>query len=430
MPVVALIGTQWGDEGKGKITDLLAERMDVVVRCTGGDNAGHTLVVDGETYKLRLTPSGILYPHVVPVIGNGVVLNPRVLVEELDMLESRGVDTSRLKISANAHLVMPYHLEIDKLSERFLGKYQLGTTKKGIGPTYADKMMRTGVRVQDIFDAKIFGQKVEAALKDKNQILAKIYGRLSLEPDEILDEYLGYADRLAGFVADTGLLIHEAVAGSQSVLLEGAQGTLLDLDHGSYPFVTSSNPVASGMCTGAGIGPLALDEIIGITKAYNTRVGTGPFPTELDDATAEHLSKVGAEIGTVTGRARRTGWFDAVLLRYAARLNSLSSLALTKIDVLSGLNPVRVCVAYEHDGVRYDEVPYHQSVFHKVTPVYEELEGWDDDISDATEFAALPAAAQNYVRFIEEACGVEVGIVSVGPGRDQTLRLSQVSERA
>jgi adenylosuccinate synthase len=422
VPGVALIGTQWGDEGKGKLTDLFAETMDVVVRCTGGDNAGHTIVVAGETYKLRLVPSGILYPHITPVIGNGVVVNPETLLAELDGLTDRGVDVSRLRISGNAHLVMPYHTEIDKLAERFLGRNKLGTTHKGIGPTYADKAMRTGIRVQDLFDPKILRQKVEAALRDKNQLLTKVYGRLPIDVDSVLDRYLAVADRVEALVGDTSLLIHEALVAGRDVLFEGAQGTLLDLDHGTYPYVTSSNPVAGGVCTGAGVGPKALDQIIGITKAYVTRVGTGPFPTELDDAVGEELGRRGHEFGTVTGRKRRCGWFDAVLLRYAVRLNSLTSIALTKLDVLSSFDTVRICVGYEHDGVRYAEVPYHQSVFHKVTPVYEDLPGWQQDITGITDFAGLPVEAQAYVRRIEELAGVPVDVVSVGPAREQTLK--------
>lgn len=421
MPGTATIGAQWGDEGKGKLTDLLAEHMDVVVRCTGGDNAGHTLVVDGETYKLRLTPSGILYPHITPVVGNGVVINPQVLLAELDDLTSRGIDVSRLRISADAHFVMPYHQEIDKVTERFLGKNNLGTTKRGIGPAYADKAMRTGIRVQDLFDTKLFHEKVEAALKDKNQVLAKVYGRLPVEPDAVIEQYLGYADRLAPLVADTSLLINTALADGRAVLFEGAQGTLLDLDHGTYPYVTSSNPIASGILTGAGVGPKALDRIIGITKAYVTRVGTGPFPTELFDDDGETLGRVGAEFGTVTARKRRCGWFDAVLLRYAVRLNSLTEIALTKLDVLGAFDTIRLCVGYRHGDDVYDEVPYHQSVFHKVEPVYEEWPGWGCDISDARTFADLPDAAQRYVRRIEELAGVPVRIVSVGPGREQTI---------
>ncbi len=421
MPAIAILGTQWGDEGKGKLTDLLSEQMDVVVRCTGGDNAGHTLVVGDETYKLRLTPSGILYDHIRPVIGNGVVVNPKVLIEELEMLEGRGIDTSRLRISGNAHLVMPYHLEIDKVSERFLGKYQLGTTKKGIGPTYADKAMRTGIRMQDIFDARIFRKKVDAALKDKNQILTKIYNRLPLDLDEIMDEYLGYAARLSNMVGDTALLLHRQLEAGHNVLLEGAQGALLDLDHGTYPFVTSSNPVASGMCTGAGLGPRAISSIIGITKAYSTRVGTGPFPTELEDDVGAYLGSKGAEVGTVTGRSRRCGWFDGVLFKYSARLNTLSSIALTKLDVLSGLPTIKVCTSYEYLGERYDEIPFHQSIVHRAVPVYETLSGWDEEISDVREFRDLPRAAQDYVSFIEELGGVPVELISVGPERDQTL---------
>ncbi len=430
MPGTALIGTQWGDEGKGKMTDILAESSDVVVRCTGGDNAGHTIVVGGQTYKLRLLPSGILYGHVTPVIGNGVVLNPKVLLEEIDAIEAQGLDASRLRISGNAHLIMPFHLEFDKVMERFLGRQQLGTTKKGIGPAYADKAMRTGIRVQDILDAKIFRKKVEAALRDKNQVLTKIYGRLAFEEDAIVDEYLAYAERLAPMVGDTSLYIAQALVDGKNVLFEGAQGTLLDLDHGTYPFVTSSNPIASGMATGAGVGPRAFDKIIGITKAYVTRVGSGPFPTELHDEAGEQLSRVGAEFGTVTGRKRRCGWFDAVLLRYAVRLNTLTTIALTKLDVLSGFDRIKICVGYEISNPQagqtttVTEMPFHQTDFHNVSPIYEELPGWQTDISDVRKFDQLPERAQAYIRYIEDACHVPVSLVSVGPGREQILQVS------
>ena len=421
MPGTALIGTQWGDEGKGKLTDLLADEMNMVVRCTGGDNAGHTIVVDGETYKLRLVPSGVLYDHITPVIGNGVVVNPAVLLEEVDGLAARGVDVSRLLVSGSAHLVMPYHLEIDKVTERFLGRMQLGTTKKGIGPTYADKATRVGIRVQDVLDEKIFRQKVEAALREKNQILAKIYGRLPVEGDDVVEEYLEYGERLRPYVGDTVGTVHRALEAGEHVLFEGAQATMLDVDHGTYPFVTSSNPVASGMCTGAGVGPRALERIIGVAKAYVTRVGTGPFPTELDDEAGATMQRVGVEYGTVTGRERRCGWFDAVILRYGVRVNSLTSLALTKLDVLSCFDTLKVCVAYEADGVRHEDMPYHQSAFHHARPVYEVLPGWSCDITGVTEFADLPGPAQDYVRFLEELAGVPVQLVSVGPSREQTL---------
>ena len=420
MPATVVVGTQWGDEGKGKFTDLIAKEMHLVVRYQGGHNAGHTLVVDGETFALQLIPSGVLYGHITPIIGNGVVVDPKVLLEEVDALERRGVDCSRLKVSGNAHLIMPYHQELDAITERFLGKNRLGTTKRGIGPAYADKATRIGLRVQDLLDPKIFREKLDVVLKEKNQILAKVYNRLPSSADDIAARYLDeYAPRIAPMIDDTVELVHEALAAGQHVLLEGAQATFLDLDHGTYPFVTSSNPVAGGACVGTGVGPLHIDRVVGIAKAYVTRVGAGPFPTELDGELADLLVERGHEYGTNTGRRRRPGWFDAVMMRQAVRLNSLSEIALTKLDVLDTLPSLKVCVAYEVDGVRYDHVPYHQSVLHKVTPIYEELPGWQTDLTGATLRADLPRAAQDYIDFLSGQAGVAVSLIGVGPGREQ-----------
>jgi len=414
------VGTQWGDEGKGKFTDLIAKEMHLVVRYQGGHNAGHTLVVDGETFALQLIPSGVLYGHITPIIGNGVVVDPKVLLEEVDALERRGVDCSRLKVSGNAHLIMPYHQELDAITERFLGKNRLGTTKRGIGPAYADKATRIGLRVQDLLDPKIFREKLEVVVKEKNQILAKVYNRLPSSADDIAARYLDeYAPRIAPMIDDAVELVHEALAAGQHVLLEGAQATFLDLDHGTYPFVTSSNPVAGGACVGAGVGPLHIDRVVGIAKAYVTRVGAGPFPTELDGELADLLVERGHEYGTNTGRRRRPGWFDAVMMRQAVRLNSLSEIALTKLDVLDTLPSLKVCVAYEVDGTRYEHVPYHQSVLHKVTPIYEELPGWQTDLTGATLRADLPRAAQDYIDFLSAQAGVPVSLIGVGPGREQ-----------
>ena len=421
MPVTIVVGSQWGDEGKGKATDYLADRMDFCVRYQGGNNAGHTVLAGGRLLKLHLIPSGILYDHITSVIGDGVVVDPRVLLEEMDELGGLGVDTSRLVLSGNAHLIMPYHLELEKVTERYLGRNALGTTKRGIGPAYADKAARIGLRVQDLFDPKIFREKLDVVLKEKNLILTKLYNRLPLKADEIVGSYMGYADRLRPHVADTAKLLHDAMREGKQALLEGAQGTLLDLDHGTYPFVTSSNPVSGGALVGSGLGPREVERVIGITKAYVTRVGAGPFPTELLDETGEHLFKRGDEYGTTTGRPRRCGWFDAVLLRYAARINGFTDIVLTKLDVLTGLNPVRVCVAYRADGERFDDVPPHQSLFHRAEPVYEEMEGWEEDLGDVTMFEALPAAARKYVERIADLGGIPVSLVSVGPAREQSL---------
>ena len=430
MPGTVIVGTQWGDEGKGRFTDYLAKESSVVVRYQGGHNAGHTLVVDGEVFALQLVPSGILYPHVVPVIGNGVVVDPAVLVEELDMLERKGVDTSRVRLSGNAHLIMPYHQELDRVTERFLGKNRLGTTKRGIGPAYADKALRVGLRVQDLLDPKIFRQKLDLALREKNGVLAKVYNRLPLDADDIASRYLGLVPRLEPHIADTVHLLHEAFDAGQHVLFEGAQATYLDLDHGTYPFVTSSNPIAGGVCTGAGVGPGAINRVIGVVKAYVTRVGSGPFPTELPegDPVGDLLVDRGAEFGTNTGRRRRPGWLDTVMLRHAVWLNGCTELAVTKLDVLSSLDELKVCVAYEgEDGTRFEHVPYHQSVLHKVRPVYETLPGWAAEIDGAATIGDLPPEAREFLRVLEAAAGVPVSFVSVGPSREQTVVLPRAA---
>ena len=424
MPATVVVGTQWGDEGKGKLTDLLSKEMNVVVRYQGGHNAGHTIVVGDETFALQLIPSGVLYPHITPVIGNGVVVDPAVLLAEIDKLEARGIDCGRLRVSGNAHMIMPYHQELDRLTERRLGKNRLGTTKSGIGPAYADKATRVGLRIQDLLDPKIFRQKLEVVLKEKNAILAKVYNRLPLAADDIAATYLEvYAPRIQPLVADTVGLVHESLDDGRNVLFEGAQATFLHLDHGTYPFVTSSNPVAGGACTGAGVGPMRIDKVIGIAKAYVTRVGSGPFPTELHGEVADDLIERGHEYGTVTGRRRRVGWFDVVMMRHAVRLNSLTELALTKLDMLDTLDTLRVCVAYEVEGRRVEHLPYHQSDLHKAVPIYEELPGWRTDLSGVTEVADLPPAARSFVEFLSAHSGVPIRLVGVGPGRDQFVRM-------
>jgi adenylosuccinate synthase len=424
MPGAVIVGTQWGDEGKGRFTDYLAKEAALCVRYQGGHNAGHTLVVDGDVYKLQLVPSGILYPWVVPVIGNGVVVDPFVLLDELAMLESRGIDTRRLRLSGNAHLIMPYHQEIDRLVERYLGKAKLGTTKRGIGPAYADKAMRVGLRVQDLLDPKIFREKLDLALREKNGVLTKVYNRLPVDAATLAGQYLELVPRLAPLIDDTVHLVHEALDAQQWVLFESAQATFLDLDQGTYPFVTSSNPVAGAVCSGAGVGPLEIKRVVGVVKAYTTRVGSGPFPAELHegDAVGDLLVDRGAEFGTNTKRRRRTGWLDLVMVKHAARINTCTELAITKLDVLSPLEELKVCVAYEDDaGKRYDHVPYHQSVVHKVRPVYETLPGWGTEIPRAEQLEDLPPAARDYVAFVERTVGVPVTFVGVGPGREQTV---------
>ncbi|MDR6863017.1 adenylosuccinate synthase [Phycicoccus sp. 3266] len=425
MPAIVLVGAQWGDEGKGKATDLMGSDVDYVVKFNGGNNAGHTIVIekDGrrEKFALHLLPSGILTPTCTPVIGNGVVIDLAVLFQEIDGLEARGVDTSKLVVSASAHVIAPYNRTLDKVTERFLGSRKIGTTGRGIGPTYADKMARNGIRVQDLFDEKILRQKVEAALAFKNQVLAKIYNRRAVEVDEVMDELLGYAERLRPMVADTSLVLEEALARGSNVLLEAGQATLLDVDHGTYPFVTSSNATAGGACTGSGIPPTRVSRVIAILKAYSTRVGEGPFPTELFDDKGEFLRKTGAEYGTTTGRPRRCGWVDTVVGRYATRINGVTDFVVTKLDVLTGLDTVPICVAYDVDGVRHDQMPVNQTDFHHAKPIYEELPGWWEDISTCRTFEELPANAQAYVLRLEELIGARVSAIGVGPGRDEII---------
>lgn len=421
MPAIVLLGAQWGDEGKGKATDILGDRVDYVVRYQGGNNAGHTVVIGDQKYALHLLPSGILSPNVVPVIGNGVVIDPAVLLEEIKGLNERGIDTSKLVISSNAHLITPYHRTIDKVSERFLGKAKIGTTGRGIGPAYADKISRIGIRVQDLFDESILEKKIEGALRDKNQVLTKVFNRKEMQAQEILEEYRTYADILRPYIADTALLLNKALEEGKTVLLEGSQGTLLDVDHGTYPFVTSSNPTAGGACTGSGIGPTKIERVIGIVKAYTTRVGSGPFPTELEDEDGEKLRTIGHEYGTTTGRNRRCGWYDAPIARFAVRINGLTDFFLTKLDVLTGWEKIPVCVAYEIDGKRVEEVPSSQTDFHHAVPIYEYLPGWSEDISKARDISDLPKNARDYIAFLEEISGAPMSAIGVGPGRDETI---------
>ncbi len=423
MPAIVLVGAQWGDEGKGKATDLLGDRVDYVVRYQGGNNAGHTVVIGEESYALHLLPSGVLSPSVTPVIGNGVVIDPEVLLGEIDGLAARGVSCDRLLISASAHLIMPHHRALDRVTERYLGNARIGTTGRGIGPAYADKVARTGIRVQDLLDPGILRQKLDLALMEKNQVLTKVYNRRGIDAGAVADEYVGYGEKLRRYVADTVLVLNRALDEGRSVLLEGAQATLLDVDHGTYPFVTSSSPTAGGACAGSGIGPTRITTVIGIVKAYTTRVGAGPFPTELDGDQGDWLRKAGGEYGVTTGRARRCGWFDAVIARYAARVNGITDFFITKLDVLSGLDKVPVCVAYEVDGTRHTEMPMTQTEFHHAVPVLEYLDGWWEDLSEATEFAGLPRNAQRYVRALEEMIGAPVAAVGTGARRDQTLQL-------
>ena len=422
MPAIVLIGAQWGDEGKGKATDLLGGRVQWVVRYQGGNNAGHTVVLpNGENFALHLIPSGILTPGVGNVIGNGVVVDPGVLLDELAGLEARGVDTTSLKISADAHLLMPYHVAIDKVTERFLGSRKIGTTGRGIGPCYQDKIARVGVRAADVLDEKILTQKVEAALELKNQILVKIYNRRALDPQQVVDGVLAQAEHFRHRIADTQMTLGRALERGEHVLLEGSQGTLLDVDHGTYPYVTSSNPTAGGAAVGSGIGPTKITTVLGILKAYTTRVGSGPFPTELFDEWGDYLANNGGEVGVTTGRARRCGWFDAVIARYATRINGITDYFLTKLDVLSGLETVPICVAYEIDGERVDEWPMTQSDIHHAVPIYEEMPGWSEDITSARTFEELPANARAYVERVEELSGAFVSAIGVGPGRDETI---------
>ncbi len=421
MPATIVLGAQWGDEGKGRVVDYFAESADYVVRYQGGNNAGHTIVVGEQRFALSLIPSGVMYPHCTPVIASGLVVDPKVLLEEIDMLAARNLDPSRLRVSSNAHLIMPYHRKLDAVMERYLGRNKIGTTKKGIGPAYTDKYARQGIRVQDLFDPRIFADKVEVALEEKNKILTRVYNQLPMDPQKIIDEYLGYADRLLPYVTDTSLLLAEGLARGEEVLFEGAQGTLLDIDHGTYPFVTSSNPTAGGAIIGSGIGPKAIDRIIGVAKAYISRVGTGPFPTELHDETGDRMIELGGEYGTVTGRRRRCGWLDLVALRYAVRVNSLTEIFLTKLDILSAFDTIKVAVAYQSLGQAYDEFPRQQRVLYNCTPVYETLPGWTTDISDVREYDDLPKEARAYIEFIEDRVGVPISWISVGPERHQLI---------
>ncbi len=422
MPGIVIVGAQWGDEGKGKITDLLAERADAVVRFQGGNNAGHTIVRHGVTWKLHLMPSGILYPGKLCIIGNGVVIDPKVLTDELDELRRRNVDTSALRISANAHMIMPYHMMFDDAGEARLGKLKIGTTRRGIGPCYADKASRIGIRVQDLLDEKILKQKIVAALEPKRLALRPFARDPKLDLQAITEEYLSYGHRLSEHIQDTARLVWDKLDAEQVVIFEGAQGALLDIDHGTYPFVTSSNPVAASACIGSGVGPKDIDEVWGISKAYGTRVGSGPFPTELNDELGDMLRERGGEFGTTTGRARRVGWLDLVALRYAARINSLTALVLTKLDVLTGLETIKVCTRYRGtDGAEFDHFPYHQSVLHHATGEYVDLPGWGEPIGDITEESELPDNARSYLAFIEDFIGVPVVMIGVGPGREQTI---------
>jgi len=426
MPAIVIVGAQWGDEGKGKATDLLGDKVDYVVRYQGGNNAGHTVVIGDEHYALHLLPSGVLSDHATAVIGNGVVINPEVLIAEIDGLAARGAWRDKLLISADAHLIMPHHVALDKVTERYLGNARIGTTGRGIGPAYGDKAARVGIRMQDLFDPGILRQKLELVLREKNQVLAKVYNRRGIDAVGVAEQYLVFADRLGRYVADTGLVLNKALDDGRVVLLEGAQATLLDVDHGTYPFVTSSSPTAGGACVGSGIGPTRITKVVGILKAYTTRVGAGPFPTELIDERGEWLRKTGGEYGTTTGRPRRTGWLDTVIARYATRVNGLTDYFVTKLDVLSGLEKVPVCVAYDVHGSRHDEVPMTQTEFHHATPVYEYLDGWWEDISAAREFDDLPKNAQRYVHAIEDLIGAPVAGIGVGPRRDQTVQLRDV----
>lgn len=421
MPALLITGAQWGDEGKGRATDLLGSRVDYVVKFNGGNNAGHTVVVGDEKYALHLLPSGILTPGVTPVIANGVVVDLEVLLHELEALSARGVDVSRLKISANAHVITSYHRTLDKVTERFLGKRQIGTTGRGIGPAYADKINRVGIRIQDIFDENILRQKVEAALEFKNQVLVKIYNRRAIDPEEVIADLLSYRERIRPMVCDTGLLLHNALKEGKTVLYEAGQATMLDIDHGTYPFVTSSNATSGGAITGSGVAPQHLDRVIAVVKAYATRVGSGPFPTELFDESGDYLRKQGFEFGTTTGRPRRCGWYDAPIARYAARINGVTDFVLTKLDVLSGLETIPVCVGYDVKGERFDEVPVNQSDFHHATPIYQEFPGWSEDISNAREFSDLPKNAQDYILALEEMSGARISAIGVGPEREQVV---------
>ena len=420
MPAVIVLGAQWGDEGKGKATDQLGQNTDYVVKFNGGNNAGHTVVIDDEKYALHLLPAGILSEGVTPIIGNGVVVDLEVLFAELNEMTSRGVDCSRLLISSNAHIIPPYNRLMDQANERARGKNQIGTTGRGIGPTYADKMNRIGLRIQDLCDPESLSLKVEAALAPKNEIFAAV-GMETLDPTVVTEELLSYAERVRPMVCDVSLVVNDALDRGDTVLFEGGQATMLDIDHGTYPFVTSSNPTAGGALTGTGVGPTRIDRVVGVAKAYTTRVGEGPFPTELDDEVGEALRQKGGEFGVTTGRPRRTGWFDAVVMRYATRINGLTDICLTKLDVLTGYETIPVCTAYEVDGVRTEEMPLDQGGFERAVPVYEELPGWTEDISECRSFDELPAAAQAYIARLEELSRCRIQSIGVGAGREATI---------
>ena len=428
MAAIIVVGAQWGDEGKGKATDILGGKVDYVVKPNGGNNAGHTVVVGGEKYELKLLPAGVLSENATPIIGNGCVVNLEALFEEIDGLEARGANASRLRVSANAQLVAPYHVAIDRVAERFLGKRAIGTTGRGIGPTYADKVSRVGIRAQDLLDESILRQKIESALDQKNQILVKIYNRRAVDVDEVVDYFLSYADRLKPMLIDATTELNQALDAGKSVLMEGGQATMLDVDHGTYPFVTSSNPTTGGACVGTGIGPTRITASLGIIKAYTTRVGAGPFPTELFDKWGEFLQTTGGEVGVNTGRKRRCGWYDSVIARYAARVNGFTDYFLTKLDVLTGIGEIPICVAYDVDGVRHDEMPMTQTEFHHATPIYETMPAWDEDITDCKTFEELPEKAQDYVKRLEELSGCRISYIGVGPGRDQTIVINDVAE--
>jgi len=421
MTAIIVVGAQWGDEGKGKATDILGGKVNYVVKPNGGNNAGHTVVVGGEKYELKLLPAGVLSENATPVIGNGCVVNLEALFEEIDGLEARGANASRLKVSANAQLVAPYHQVLDKVTERFLGKRAIGTTGRGIGPTYADKVSRIGIRAQDLLDESILRQKVTGALNQKNQMLVKLYNRKAIDPEEIVQYFMGFAERLTPMLIDAERVLNQALDEGKSVLMEGGQATMLDVDHGTYPFVTSSNPTAGGACVGSGIGPTKITSSLGIIKAYTTRVGAGPFPTELFDKWGEYLQTTGGEVGVNTGRKRRCGWYDSVIARYASRVNGFTDLFLTKLDVLTGIGEIPICVAYDVDGQRFDEMPMSQSDFHHAVPVYETMPAWDEDISGCRTFEELPEKARNYILRLEELSGCRISYIGVGPGRDETI---------
>ena len=429
MSAIIIVGAQWGDEGKGKATDILGGKVDYVVKPNGGNNAGHTVVVGGEKYELKLLPAGVLSENATPILGNGVVVNLEALFDEIDGLEARGANASRLKVSANAHLVAPYHQQLDRVQERFLGKRAIGTTGRGIGPTYADKVARVGLRVQDIFDESILRQKIESALDVKNQTLVKMYNRRAISVEETMDYFGRYAERLAPMVVDAERVLNDALSRGEHVLMEGGQATMLDVDHGTYPFVTSSNPTAGGACVGSGIGPTRITGVLGIIKAYTTRVGAGPFPTELFDKWGEFLQVTGGEVGVNTGRVRRTGWYDSVIARYASRVNGFTDLFLTKLDVLTGIGEIPICVAYDVDGKRFDEMPLTQTDFHHAEPIYETMPAWDEDITECRTFEDLPQKAQDYVLRLEELSGAPISYIGVGPGRDQTIVRHDVMQR-